>query len=747
MLAMQGVAGLSASADKPYTTQIAKLNTDLDKMRESAGKLDGVVSQLTPTLNEYAAEMEKSLPDQAKVKEFKSSILKSISALSPEMQQSVMKNISSPKEVQGTLAKAQEKNAAAQTEQQLTTTLTQKQLSIRQNMGTQGQMGRILTAVPGMSGIGEKMMNGQGPENAFNQQEQESIAGDLLSPLTSTDEGMAALANSLAATAGNSNDFFKTLQNVSSSLGVNKESFGALNSILASTPQSAGALEKTILKSLETQIKKAKELAQLSGGGATTSKNYTGISKLFGNTKEDLLRPAGKSSWEMETASAGYLYGQTKNKPGLENLQGEAAGQMMDQLNKGGVSLEQIEKLAPNLSKDFQKMASNRLERQKSVMGDALIAGGANPEEVKKLLENFKPPDAAETLIKELFGELPADITKMGTFIVAQTAEQVKANAAVAALTDALTNLKSAMEKNQNPTANAAGFGENATKPEDAKPDILNSALAGGGIVGAITSSVMGAISSNLVGKVLGTAATGAVGTAATGAVGTAATTAVGTAATTAVGATTTGAVAAGGAEVAAAAGLTTVLGTIAAGLAAFTAGAAVGYGISQQTSDTKDEYGNDQTNAENYGGAKFNAAPDWLKKRMGGNSEKDQQALDDDFNKKLAIENERSKKIKQQKALESAPKVDQQTEDQAKSAETIAKKEAPQQNQTTNINVAPSVSVSQVAATDKAELQKMIEAEVKKFGETIVKIADDRSKARLSGTVNPPQAMRSQMG
>jgi len=731
MLAMQGVAGLSASADKPYTTQIAKLNTDLDKMRESAGKLDGVVSQLTPTLNEYTAEMEKSLPDQAKVKEFKSSILKSISALSPEMQQSVMKNINSPKEVQGTLAKAQQKSGAEQTEKQLSASLTQKQLSIRQGMGAQGQIGRVLTAVPGMSGIGERMMNRQGPENAFNQQEQESIAGDLLSPLTSTAEGTAALANSLAATAGNANDFFKKLQDISTAAGVNTESFGKLNSILANSPQSAGALEKSIVKSLEAQIKKAKELAQLSGGGATTSKNYTGISKLFGNTKEDLLRPAGKSSYEMETASAGYIYGQTKNKPGLENLQGEAAGQLMDQLNKGGVSLEQIEKLAPNLSKDFQKMASNRLERQKNVMGDALTAGGANPEEVKKLLENFKPPDAAETLTKELFGELPADITKMGTFIVAQTAEQVKANAAVAALTDALTNLKSAMEKNQNPTANAAGFAENAKKPEAPKPDILNSALAGGGIVGAITSSVMGAISSNLVGKVLGTAATAAP--------------AVGTAATTAVGATTTGAVAAGaagGAEVAAAAGLTTVLGTIAAGLAAFTAGAAVGYGVSQMSAG-QDEQGNDQNVAEKLGGAMYNAAPSLF----GGNSEKDQQALDDDFNKKLAIENERSKKIKQQKALESAPKVDQQTEDQAKSAETIAKKEAPQQNQTTNINVAPSVSVSQVAATDKAELQKMIEAEVKKFGENIVKIADDRSKARLSGTVNPPQAMQRQMG
>jgi hypothetical protein len=218
MLAMQGVAGLSASADKPRTTEIAKLNVDLDKMREAGGKLDAVVSQLTPTLNDYAAEMEKSLPDQSKVKEFKSAILNSISTLGPEMQQSIMKNISSPKEVQGTLAKAQEKNGAAQTENQLTTQLKQKQLSITQGMGTQGQIGRILTAVPGMSGIGQSMMNRQGPDNAFSQQEQESIAGDLLSPLTKTSEGAVALANSLAATAGNSNDFFKTLENVSASL-------------------------------------------------------------------------------------------------------------------------------------------------------------------------------------------------------------------------------------------------------------------------------------------------------------------------------------------------------------------------------------------------------------------------------------------------------------------------------------------------------------------------------------------------
>jgi hypothetical protein len=368
---------------------------------------------------------------------------------------------------------------------------------------------------------------------------------------------------------------------------VNKQSFGELNSILASTPQSAGALEKTIVKSLEAQIKKAKELAQLSGGGATTSKNYTGISKLFGNTKEDLLHPAGKSSWEMETASAGYLYDQTKGKPGLENLNGEASGQIMDQLNKAGVGLETIEKYSPDLAKSFKEMAARRLEKQKQVVEDRMVASGGKREDIHKMLENFKPPDAAETLTKELFGELPADITKMGTFIVAQTAEQIKANAMTVALTDALTNLRSAIEKNQNPTANAAGFAANATKPEAPKPDILNSALAGGGIITAITSGVVSAVGSSLTSKVLGmfgktavapvAGAAGAAGGAevAAGVVGGA------EVAAGVVGGTEVAAgAAAGGAEVAAAAGLTTVLGTIAAGLAAFAGGAAVGYGI-----------------------------------------------------------------------------------------------------------------------------------------------------------------------
>ena len=125
----------------------------------------------------------------------------------------------------------------------------------------------------------------------------------------------------------------------------------------------------------------------------------------------------------------------------------------------------------------------------------------------------------------------------------------------------------------------------------------------------------------------------------------------------------------------------------------------------------------------------------------MGGPSEEEQAAQAEQEKAAQAKFQESKQRRLTQQQVQNAPKVEApagQIEEAAKTAETKKQEQPSQVNNT--ISVAPSINIAQQAATDKAELQKMIEAEVKKFGETIVKIADDKAKAREKGVVNPPQ-------
>ncbi|NBW28927.1 hypothetical protein EBR37_00900, partial [bacterium] len=259
MVAAQGVAGLSESANKPYTTQIDSLNKSLDEMKNKSGQLESTISSLTPTINEYVAELDKSEPDPAKISDFKKAILEGIAPLGKEMQDKIMKNLSSPKEVQAALSKEQRGGAIEQSQKELTRDIYQKQLNSRKQMGFQGQVGQILSAVPGLGGVGKRMIEGQGTQDVLgNKQDIEGMAGNLLAPLAQTPEGLASLAENLSNVSTNTNDVIAVLKMMYESAGVSTESINALNGALAQSPKSANELTQALFKTLEAEIKRTK---------------------------------------------------------------------------------------------------------------------------------------------------------------------------------------------------------------------------------------------------------------------------------------------------------------------------------------------------------------------------------------------------------------------------------------------------------------------------------------------------------
>ena len=163
---------------------------------------------------------------------------------------------------------------------------------------------------------------------------------------------------------------------------------------------------------------------------------------------------------------------------------------------------------------------------------------------------------------------------------------------------------------------------------------------------------------------------------------------------------------------------------TIAAGVAAFAGGAAIGYGVSQMSAG-KDEQGNDQNVGNMLGNGLFNFAPTLF----GGNSEETQKALDDDYSKKLAKENERSKKIKKKKAEEAADAKLTPEERGQKQAEKMA-------GTTSSVNISPiNANVNITATPDATTIAKIagLEAVMQNFNEQL------RSLKAQNGENVPP--------
>jgi hypothetical protein len=194
------------------------------------------------------------------------------------------------------------------------------------------------------------------------------------------------------------------------------------------------------------------------------------------------------------------------------------------------------------------------------------------------------------------------------------------------------------------------------------------------------------------------------------------------------------------------------VAGTTALGAGAFAGGAAVGYGISQVPVGDKGE-----NVASVLGDKLYDTMPDLftslsqnLPGFLGGGgasalTEEEQASQAKGLEVALATLKESQQQFAQQFENTSRPEEFSKAEMLAKSEETATEKAKATEKEkpfeiNNTISVSPNINIAQEAAMDKAELQKMIEAEVKKFGEAIVKIADEKAKAREKGVVNPPQ-------
>jgi hypothetical protein len=696
MVAAQGVAGLSESANKPYTTQIDSLNKTLDVMRSKSGQLESVMSSLTPTINEYIAELDKSEPDPAKISDFKKAILEGIAPLGKEMQDKIMQNLSSPKEVQAALSKEQRGGAVEQSQKELTRDIYQKQLDARKQMGYQGQFGQILSAVPGLGGVGKRMMEGQGPKNTLGtQQDMEGIASNLLAPLSQTPQDLAFLAESLSSVSGNTNDVIAVLKMMAQSAGISTEAIDAVNGALAESPAQANQFAQALFGSINTSIKKAKALAEQGAGEGGISRNYKGAGKIL--TKESVQGQGNEPSLKAQMAEQTAIYNRAKKiGPAAGIFQDTSSSTMVDLLTKSGIGLDTIKQTNPKLYESLNQGYQNKLKENMTVQEEAIRSSGGDVEAFKKIMgEKYKDPrEFADAAIQENYGDQAPDLKNMGQTFIAQTAAQAANTEAVKALTAVQEQAAAGAANAKNATFDANQASRMGTQVPGAGPDYLNTALAAGGLGGGVISSALG----------------GALG----GGVANVSTKAVG------------GAVNVGKNVVAGAGrGIGTAAPAIGRALfnpytAAAAGGAAVGYGISQIP------VGEGENVASTMGNAMYNMAP-----TLFGGPSKEQQAQEEaGFQRQ--IEEIKNRKKQREQTPTSEPT-------------TQANKEASTET-TNNISVAPNINIAQSAANDKADLQKMIEAEVKKFGEGLLKIVEEKSRNSAKGTVTPPQSMRAQM-
>ena len=181
---------------------------------------------------------------------------------------------------------------------------------------------------------------------------------------------------------------------------------------------------------------------------------------------------------------------------------------------------------------------------------------------------------------------------------------------------------------------------------------------------------------------------------------------------------------------------------TTALGVGAFAGGAALGYGAGELF-----DPGAEKRTAmlEAIPGVKtgFEFLSSALPSFLGGGgaegpSQEDEAKTTEMFNQ---AKEKQKQRLQRQQAVSEAPTAEV-PENQLKEVEKTASAEKAQQNQITNtISVSPTISIAQQAATDKNEIQKMIEAEVQKFGKKIIEIAESKAKSRENGTVEPPRS------
>ncbi|NBW29149.1 hypothetical protein EBR37_02080, partial [bacterium] len=347
------------------------------------------------------------------------------------------------------------------------------------------------------------------------------------------------------------------------------------------------------------------------------------------------------------------------------------------------------------------------------------------------------------------------DYTKMGTFFQEQSAAQKENTAAVQALTAAQQQAAAGSANAKNATFDQGQASRMGTEVPGTQPDWVNTLLttlgAGGGVVSSALGGALGGGVANVSTKAVGGALNvgkNVVGGAVN--VGKNVVGGIGGGFGAARGVLNTAAAANGmnigvGEALALPGGALT---TAALGVGAFAGGAALGYGAGELV-----DPGAEKRTAmlESIPGVKtgFKSLSSVLPSFLGGGgaegpSQEDEAKTTEMFNR---AKEKQKQRLQRQQAVSEAPTVEV-PENQLKEVQKTASTEKAQQNQITNtISVSPTISIAQqAAANDKADLQKMIEAEVKKFGEGLLKIVEEKSKNTAKGTVTPPQSMRAQM-
>jgi hypothetical protein len=684
MLAIQGVAGLSANADKTFASQMETLDKALESTREQASKLESVVNSVTPQINAYVEELEKAEPDPEAIAKFKKAILEGVSTLGPELQEQIRNNLESPKTIMGTLSKAQRAGGIAQNQIGLQQLVLSEQGQARANMGIKGQFGRILsgTGIPGLAGFGQGLMQKEMQPTFQNQESITKAATTVLEPIAQSTDDLLLLADILSQNSDSASAFFSALEALYQGAGQSTQSLLALREELSKNPAAAQKMVAETIKLTKSQLANA---AAVKTAGPVAA-GYKGVSKLYG---------AGMFAEQYESQPIDDLNNSLSR---LNMISGGGAGaEMLRNKIKGRAALQQAQAGLP-VTEEFTKggaaFIAGRAQEKEATTRELLKMAGVDTSKMDQIIEKTNYGDLGTTAMTEQKAAAQEGVPlrdAMSSIVPPLTEEFKKLQEQAAASSEALKQLEQVTTLAK---GDLVSTGAGATTPA---PDILNTLLAGGGglasLIGGGLSFAGGALP--FAGKALG-----GVGGLVRGA---------GTAVAGAAGGTGLG-----------------IAGTVLAGGAAAVGGYKAGEAIGEATGLTE---------------KLSNALAPLFAQFMGGPSSEEQAQIDQQSNvaqqQQKAI---REEKLARQQAVGEAPTAAPSPEATAE-AERTAATPVEQQNQiNNNISVAPSISIAQQAATDKAELQKMIEAEVKKFGEAIVKIADDKAKAREKGVVNPPQ-------
>lgn len=685
MLAIQGIVGLSANADKTFASQMETLDKALENTREQASKLESVVNSVTPQINAYVEELEKAEPDPEAIAKFKKAILEGVSTLGPELQEQIRNNLESPKAIMGTLSKAQRAGGIAQNQIGLQQLVLSEQGQARANMGIKGQFGRILsgTGIPGLAGFGQGLMQKEMQPTFQSQESITKAATTVLEPIAQSTEDLLLLANVLSQNSDSASAFFSALEALYQGAGQSTQGLMTLKEELSKNPAATQKMVAETIKLTQAQLANAAAASKM---GAPTAPGYKGVSKLYG---------AGMFAEQYEAQPIDDLNNTLSR---LNMISGGGAGaEMLRNRIKGRAALQQAQAGLP-VSEEFTKggaeFIAGRAQEQEARTRELLKMAGVDTSKMDQIIKKTNYGDLGTTAMTEQRAAAQEGIPlreAMGSVVPPLTEEFKKLQEQAAASSEALKQLEQVTTPAK---ADLVSTGAGATTPA---PDILNTLLAGGGglasLVGGGLQLAGGALP--LAGKALG-----GVGGLVRGA---------GTAVAGAAGGTGLG-----------------IAGTVLAGGAAAVGGYKAGEAIGEATGLTE---------------KLSNALAPLFAQFMGGPSPEEQAQIDQQSN----VAQQQSKAIREEKLARQQAVAEAPTTTPTKEIMTEAEKTAgttvEQQNQiNNNISVAPSISIAQQAATDKVELQKMIEEEVKKFGESIIRIADAKAKSREKGTVNPPQ-------